>query len=202
MKKIFKYIIIVVIILGFSFLYAHINKEVPIFDKTVDSATYGNMGEMTTGLCVQQKFLCSQNVLNGISIKCVTYGHQLTSVYNYQILDGKTGKILREGILNAKEVKNNQYFTIWFDQITDCKNRELLFTLESKDASFGNALTVYNIPKGNEQAELRLNSDDFSENTLAIRTISTDFDWETFVGVSFYLLYLYIFIQVLFKFFS
>lgn len=202
MKRVLKYVIIAVIILGAAFLYAHIDKKVPVFDKTVDSTYYGNMGEITTGLRVQQKFLCSQTVLNGISIKCATYGNQLTSLYNYQIIDGKTEEILREGVFNAGKVKNSKYFTIWFDQITDCKNRELLFALESEDAGSGNALTVYNVPKGSEQAELRLNSDDFPENTLAMRTVSAVFDWETFVGVSFCLLYLYVFIKVLFKFFS
>ena len=69
MKRVLKYVIIAVIILGAAFLYAHIDKKVPVFDKTVDSTYYGNMGEITTGLRVQQKFLCIQTVLNATIFK-------------------------------------------------------------------------------------------------------------------------------------
>ena len=42
----------------------------------------------------------------------------------------------------------------------------------------------------------------FRINTLALRTVSDMFDVETFVSVMFCLAYLYIFIIILYKFFS
>ena len=72
----------------------------------------------------------------------------------------------------------------------------------SRDAGSGNAISVYNVPKGSEDAELYLNTYEFSSNTLALRTISDMFDIETFVSVLFCLTYLYVFIIVLYKFFS
>ena len=45
MKKTVKYIITVAVIIAAAFLYAHVGKKVPVYDKTVDSSFYGNMGE-------------------------------------------------------------------------------------------------------------------------------------------------------------
>lgn len=202
MKKALKYIITAGVILGISFLYAHIDKKISVYDKTVDTSLYGNMGELTVDLQVQQEFVCERPVLDGISIKCATYGRDLTSTYRYQILDKQSGEAVREGTMEAGKVKNSKFYTIEFEQIENCKDREFVFTLESDNAEYGNALTVYNVPKGEEQTELHLNSDSFENNTLAMRTVSHMFDWETFISVALCLAYLYGFIIILFKFFS
>lgn len=201
MKNKVKYFIVGLVIVGISFLYAHIDKNIAIYDKTVDTSIYGNMGELTQGLTVSQEFVAERSVLDGITLKLATYGNTLTSTYYYRIIEEKSGETIREGKINASKVENGKYYSIDFDQITDCKNQMFVFTLESPDAEPGNALTVYNVPKGEEDVDLRLNSDDFENNTLAMRTVSHLFDWETFFSVIFTLSYLYVFIMVLFKFF-
>lgn len=202
MKKSVKYIIVAAVIVGISFLYAHVGKKVPVYDKTVDSSLYGNMGELTVDLQVQQEFVCEKPVLSGISIMCATYGNTLTSTYQYQILDAETGEVARTGSFNAGQVKNGAYYTIEFEAIDGCKDKRFIFTLVSDNAEPGNALTVYNVPKSGEDADLHLNTDEFPNNTLAMRTVSDMFDIETFVSVIFCLTYLYVFIIVLYKFFS
>ena len=202
MKKSVKYIIAAAVIVIIAFLYAHVGKKVPVYDKSVDSSLYGNMVELTADLLVQQEFTCEKPVLSGISIMCATYGNTLTSTYQYQILDAESKEPLRSGILDASAVANGKYYTIKFDEIKDCRGQKFIFTLCSQDAASGNALTVYNVPKGEEDAELHLNADDFPNNTLALRTVSDMFDVETFVSVMFCLAYLYIFIIILYKFFS
>lgn len=202
MKKTWKYIIAAGVIVGISFLYAHVDKKVPVYDKTVDTSLYGNMGELTQGLYVRQEFVCEKSVLDGLSLKIATFGNKLTSTYDFQIVDTESGDVVREGVLDASDVPNSKYYTIEFDQIEDCKDQRFTFVLESENAGQGNALTVYNVPKGGEDARLRLNSDEFVNNTLAMRTVSHMFDWETFISVIFVLAYLYVFLIVLFKFFS
>ena len=59
-------------------------------------------------------------------------------------------------------------------------------------------LTVYNVPKGEEDAELHLNADDFPNNTLALRTVSDMFDVEdlcqrdVLFGIPVYLYYYFV----------
>lgn len=202
MKKVLKYIVTAFIIIGIAFLYSNVDKQISVFDKTVDTSLYGNMGELTQGLCVQQTFTCQQPVLDGISIKVATYGLQLSSTYQYQIVDADSGEIIRSGELQTGQIENSKFHTIEFDQITDCKNQKFIFKLESDDAVSGNAFTIYNVPKGEEEESLLLNEDEFPNNTLAMRTVSHMFDMETFVTVIFSLTYLCVFILILFKFFS
>ncbi|QOV20088.1 hypothetical protein INP51_03810 [Blautia liquoris] len=202
MKKAIKYIIAAFVIIGFSSLYANIDKEIPIYDKTVDTALYGNMGELHQGIYIQQEFISKKSVLDGISIKFGTYGIDLTSTYDYQILDGDSGKIIRNGILKGADVENGKFHVIRFKQIKGCKNQNFVFRFGSSNAQVGNALTVFNVPKGKERVKLTLNTDSFDHNTLAMRTVSHQFDVETFISVIFALTYLYVFIIILFKFFN
>lgn len=202
MKKVLRYVITAAVIFVIAFLYAHVNKNISIYDKSVDTSLYGNMGVLGKGLCVRQEFVCNKDVLDGVSIKCGTIGESVTAAYQYQILDGTSEEILRQGTVEGAEVKNSKYYTIKFDQIKESKNKKFIFTFQSENASFDNALTIYNVPKGEEKADLYLNSDEFVNNTLALRTVSHIFDIETFISVSFCLAYLYIFIKILFRFFS
>lgn len=202
MKKYLYYVIVVLVIICVSGVYANVDKKVPIYDVEVDTSNYGNMGELVEDVVVQQEFVCTKPVLDGISIKCATFGNVLTSTYEYQLIDAETSEVLRDGIIQSEMIQNSRYYTFEFEQLENCQNRRLVLCLESDDATSGNAITVYNVPKGEEDAQLRLNSDSLENNTLAMRTISHMFDVETFICVVFCLLYLYIFVKVLFKFFS
>ncbi|MCI5698913.1 MAG: hypothetical protein MR308_00745 [Lachnospiraceae bacterium] len=202
MKKKLKYAIVAVVILAISFLYAHVDKKIPIYDSGIDTSYYGNMGVLDADYCVSQEFVCERPVLDGVSIKCGIIGNPVTAVYQYQIIDAASGDVLREGTVDGSQVQNSRYYTIRFEQIKECDGRELIFTFRSEDSSPENALTVYNVPKGEENADLYLNGDEFPGNTLALRTVSHLFDLETFVSVTFCLVYLYIFIKILYKFFS
>lgn len=202
MKKRLKYVIVAAVILIVSFLYAHVDKKIPVYDAAADTSLYGNMGVLDAGFCVTQEFVCERPVLDGVSIKCGTIGSPVTATYQYQIMDASSGAVLREGTVDGSLIQNTRYYTIKFEQIEDCLDRELIFTFQSENASAANALTIYNVPKGDEQADLYLNEDEFLGNTLALRTVSHGFDVETFVSVAFCLVYLYLFIKVLYKFFS
>lgn len=202
MKKKLKYVILAAVILVVSFLYAHVDKKVPVYDSAVDTSYYGNMGLLDAGYCVTQEFVCTKPVLDGISIKCGTIGDPSTIVYQYQITDAATGDVLREGTVEGSRVKNSRYYTIQFEQIKACKGKKLIFTFCSENASPEKALTIYNVPKGEENAKLCLNGEEFASNTLALRTVSHLFDFETFVSVAFCIAYLYIFIKILYRFFS
>lgn len=202
MKKRLKYVMVAAVILIVSFLYAHVDKKIPVYDAATDTSLYGNMGVLEAGLCVTQEFVCERPVLDGVSIKCGTIGSPVTAAYQYQIIDAASGEVLRDGIVDGGLIQNSRYYTIEFEQIKDCLDRELIFTFQSEDASSANALTIYNVPKGDEQADLYLDKDEFPGNTLALRTVSHGFDVETFVSVAFCLVYLYLFIKVLYKFFS
>lgn len=201
MKKGWKYIIAAGVIIGISFLYAHVDKQIPVFDRLADTSVYGNMSELTNGLVVRQEFVCERSVLDGVSIKCAIYGRDLTSTYHYQILDAKSGDVLRDGSVDASEIKDGKFYKIDFERIDDCEDQEFVFLFEAEDAEPGNALTIYNVPKNGEKEKLKLNADEFYTNTLAMRTVSYIFDWETFVGTTFALAYLYAFMLVLYKFF-
>ncbi|MDD3218362.1 MAG: hypothetical protein PHC41_06760 [Lachnospiraceae bacterium] len=202
MKKVLRYAVIVIIVVGFAFLYAHINKRIAIYDTSVENSRYGNMGEITTDLVVEQNFICERNVLDGVYVKIATFGNVLTSQYDFQILDGETQDVIREGVLDASQVQNGKFHTISFEKIEQTKDKEFIFRISSKDANNGNAITIYNVPKGEEDLTLTLNGEEFPTNTLALKTVSHMFDLETFFVVIFCAAYLIIFVKVLYKFFS
>lgn len=202
MKKTIKYLIVVAVIALFSYFYAHVNKKIPIYDTSVDTSLYGNMGPLLQEQRVEQTFVCKKAVLSGVSIKCSLLGGDGSEKYTYRILQAGDGKEIRKGDFLSKDVKNGRFHTIMFDDIKDAKNQEFIFELVSDTGVAGKTITVYNVPKTKETTSLSLDGNDFAKNTLALKTVSTMFDWETFLVVMVCGLYLYGFLKVLYRFFS
>ena len=202
MKKTIKYLIVVAVITVFSYFYAHVDKKIPIYDTSVDTAHYGNMGPLLQEQEVEQTFICKKEVLSGVSIKCSLWGADGTEKYQYRILQADDKKELRKGEILSKDVKNGRFHTIMFEDIKDAKNKEFIFEFVSETGVNGKTITIYNVPKTKETTSLQLDGNEFAKNTLALKTVSTIFDWETFIVVMVCGLYLYGFLKVLYRFFS
>ncbi|HEY9574634.1 MAG TPA: hypothetical protein VIR32_03795 [Lachnospiraceae bacterium] len=202
MKKTIKYLIVVAVIAVFSYFYAHVDKKIPIYDTSVDTAHYGNMGPLLQEQEVEQTFICKKEVLSGVSIKCSLWGADGTEKYQYRILQADDKKELRKGEILSKDVKNGRFHTIMFEDIKDAKNKEFIFEFVSETGVNGKTITIYNVPKTKETTSLQLDGNEFAKNTLALKTVSTIFDWETFIVVMVCGLYLYGFLKVLYRFFS
>lgn len=147
MKKSVKYIIAAAVIVIIAFLYAHVGKKVPVYDKSVDSSLYGNMGELTAPFGTAGVYLRKTSAER--------HKHYVRNLWKYADIHlsvSDFGRGIKRAAAqrdpDASAVANGKYYTIKFDEIKDCRGQKFIFTLCSQDAASGNALTVYNVPKG------------------------------------------------------
>ena len=68
-KKILYMIIIGVAVLGFSYIYAHIDKNTYIYDRNVDAGLYYGTGILENDKTVEQVFTSDEDVIEGINLK-------------------------------------------------------------------------------------------------------------------------------------
>ena len=198
MKRAFKYAVLVIIFVGFAFLYSHINKLHAVYNEDVDNSAYLNTGILVDNN-VSQKFVVSENRLDGLRIKCVTIGETNESMIEYAITDVETGELLREGTEDGALAENNKFLNLSFDTIEGCKGREYEVTLHvtgREDAGLGFYLE-------NSEEDVAYTVDGESrDGTVIIRTVTWKFDLETFFVVILFEIYFVLFIKVMYKLFK
>ena len=69
MKKIVYMIILGVVVLGFSYIYAHIDKNSYIYDRNIDTGLYYGTGLLKNEETIEQTFVSKEEKINGINLK-------------------------------------------------------------------------------------------------------------------------------------
>ena len=103
MKKI-KWVIGICLILVLAFVYAHIAKANMIYDKSIDSSEYQNTG-VVEGI-IEQSFVCTEDSLDGISVKCQLNGDTTGISVKMELYDNETNALVAESEVDAEKIKN------------------------------------------------------------------------------------------------
>ncbi|SHK15537.1 hypothetical protein SAMN02745243_02321 [Hespellia stercorisuis DSM 15480] len=178
MKKKIKIVIGIVIALAVCFLYAHIEKNNVIYDRTVDDSEYKQTGVIESGN-LNQSFVCKEDLLKGVNVKCVIVGDVSNVKIAYKLVNTGTGEEYT-GTVDAKKLKNNKYYEFGMEQISGCENQEFEFILEEKGATAENGISFYITPQSEKNTVLNVKGNP-TEGTVIMKTVSYRFDVETFV---------------------
>ena len=137
--KYIKKIIITVIVLAFAFVYAHIAKANDVYDRNIDNSQYQSTGLVQNGT-IEQSFVSVEDTLDGVSVKTQTIGDVTDVVVKYTLED--SGKIVAEGNVDAKDIKNGKFQKYSFDTVEKCKGKsyriifKILNTTENNGVGF------------------------------------------------------------------
>ena len=200
MKRVRAIIVIVVILVG-SFVYAHIAKTNMIYDKSIDSSEY-----LTTGVVdgvVEQKFVSAEETIDGISAKCQLNG-DTTDVKAVMVLfDEETGEIIARSELRADDIKNGKFNIFSFPEVQECKGKSLRVQFENVNADLKQGIGVsFSFQNKSEKGtELIINGNE-TEGTLIIKTVTNRFDMETFCVLLLMIVYIAGFLWFLSKLFG
>lgn len=199
MKKMIRIIAGVIIVLGFSFFYAHVDKNFYLYDRNIDSNSYINTGIIYGKEGITQPFLCESNVLDGMNVKCSLVGEVKDVVIEYSFMDKDTGEIVADGRFNASEIRNNKFNYFQIGQLTDTRGKEYVFSIYEKGSTEEAGVCFYVV--GNEKdTELVVNGER-EQGVLVSRAVGAQFDLETFIVVVAFAVYLIAFIRFLYKLF-
>lgn len=200
MNKKIKLSIGIIIFIFVAFLYAHIAKTVMIYDKEVDTSQYGSTGALVD-MEIQQEFVCKENKLDGIRIKCSLLGNPENTSLGYLLEDLDDNKIVAKGNVDASNAKVTKMFEIRFDTIQNTKNKHYRFTVNPNGENDNSALSLAFQKKTEKGTKMFLNKEKI-EGTLILKTVTDRFDVETFVVVLLFGAYIAFFFNFLYKMFK
>lgn len=201
MKRKIKIVVGIVLVLIFSFLYAHIAKLNNIYDKQIDNSKYLGTGVIKDSL--EQEFVSKEDTLDGVSLKCQYQGDATGTSLQVEIIDCETNKIVATSTLEAKDIKTGKFNIFKFDTIDGCKGKKYKVRISEKNADFeaSKGIGLLYQPKTEKNIALKINGDKI-QGTLIMKTVTNRFDMETFGVLLIFILYIYGFVTFLYKLFK
>ena len=190
-------IIIGVIVLGFSYIYAHIDKNSYLYDRNIDTSLYYGTGILKSDETIEQTFVSKEQTINGINLKISKIGNVENVVLHYSLTDRQTGEKVT-AFIPANQLDNNKFNQLDTPQIVEAKGKQYTLTLGVENANEENGVSFYAAPKKVEEQELTVRGN-VSEGVLVVRMICHRFDMETFVVLLGIILFVVIFMKKLYK---
>lgn len=200
MKKTVKAVIGILIVLVVAFLYAHIDKNVYLYDRNADTDSF-----IGTGIIVDnelsQTFICQEEVLDGINMKSSVFGDVSEVSIEYSLSDYSAGEVVASGVVQGTDIKNNKFHNYPINHITGAKGKKYVFTVSEVGADTQKGIGFYSAPQQETDTELVINGSRV-EGTLIARTISHRFDLETFFVFLLFVVYIVVFMKFLYRLFK
>lgn len=192
MKKKLSWIILAVILIIFTGVYAVVDKNNAIYDRAVDTSKYVALG-LEQDEMVSQSFSSKEDKLDGINIKMSVSGQANKKKISYALKD-EDGKIIASGSASLEKIKAGKFFCLKFDELTGCKGKKYTFELTAEQCEKDAQVIVYAVPGADKEAPLEVNGEK-GEGVLVLRTITHRFDIETFVVTAIFIIYVILFIR-------
>lgn len=199
MKKKLSWIILGVILIAFTCVYAIVDKNNAIYDRTVDTSNYASIG-LEQGETVSQSFTSKEDKLDGINIKMSVSGQADEKKIRY-VLKDEDDKKVASGSASLEKIKAGKFFTLKFDELTGCKGKTYTFELTAEQCEKDAQIIVYAVLGADKEAPLEVKGEK-AEGVMVLRTITHRFDIETFVVTAIFILYVIFFVRWLTKVFK
>lgn len=202
MKKILKKFILIAIIVGIAFVYAHVDKNYYLYDRNQDTSEY-----LATGVLkeesISQEFIAESDKIDGIKIKSTVTGNVSDVIVAYQFIEKSSGKILAQGTIPGREFENSKFYQIDFDEIQDTKGKTYEFFVTETGADDMNGIGFSIATKnGSKISNKLIVKGNEIEGALAIKIIRQGFDLETFFVFLLFVAYIVMFMKGLYKLFE
>lgn len=199
MKKKLSYIILAVVLTAFAGVYAIVDKNNSVYDRTVDTSAYVALG-LEDGESVSQTFTSKEEKLDALSIKMSYSGDQAGKLVSYALKDEK-GQEVQAGEFTLDKLKAGKFFRIELDTMNGCKGKTYTLDLTVEQCEKNAQVTVYAVPGAAEDAPLTVKGE-AGEGVMVLRTVTHRFDVETFVVTLVFILYVIVFLRWLAKVFK
>lgn len=200
MKKKIRIVILVFVVAALSFLYAHIDKNTYLYDRTSPSEDYMGTGIIKEGEEISQSFIAKEDILDGINLKSTVNGNVENVVLEYMLRNDETGEEVH-GSVKGTEVKNNKFNPYIFTRISQAEGKRFTLTLTQTGSDENNGISFYFNPQEQTEGILTVKGET-REGALVARTVTERFDLETFIVLLGFAAFVAGFMKVLYKLFK
>ncbi|AAK80283.1 GT2 family glycosyltransferase [Clostridium acetobutylicum] len=102
-----------------------------------------NVGQLTKGRKIGQKFICRYPNLTSIDLKVATYGRKNEHDIKFYLYEDSNNSIVAEQTIDASSLTDNSWISIKFKPIMNSQNRKFRFILEADTDDFTNCITIW-----------------------------------------------------------
>lgn len=201
MKKKMKTIILIIVILIIAYLYAHVEKNYYLYDRSQDSGEYIPTGVLENET-LSQEFTAQDDKIDGMKVMSTVFGVTDNVKVTYELVESSTGNSIVEGKIEGGDFENGKFFKFDFKEKNIRKGAEYCFFLKESGSdsmngigfSIGNRAFEY-------EGELAVKGNS-TDGALVARPVCDKFDIETFIMFLVLIAYIAIFMKLLYKLFK
>ena len=106
-----------------------------------------------------------------------------------------------EGSVEATNIKASKFYNYSFDTVNGCKGRNYKIIFENVGSTETAGVGFFYQSATEKNTELTI-SDNHTEGTLILKTITNRFDFETFAVLLIFVLYIIVFMKFLYRLFK
>lgn len=196
MKKIIK-LISFVILLGIIGIYSIVDKDYPIYNSDIPVEEYSLEQLQDEESAVLQIFSSPIEELDSLSVKLLVNNSNSNGKVVMEVLD-ETNNICAKNEIEIKNIKSELFNKISIEPVRGEKNQTYTVKLWCDDNA---AVSIYKTSLKSDDTFLKMNGFE-QEGTAIIKVTEHCFDLETFIIVLFFGGYIYLFLKMLYRFFS
>jgi len=200
MKRQFKVMTGILIIVLISYLYAHINRVHDIYKRDVDISAAANNTTLINDI-IQQEFVSGEATLDGVRIKPNVRGGLEGISFAFTLDHLATGERVAEGSISAEHLSGSQFLEFYFDTVENAAGQKYLFTTYIENERDQELMGFLYDSTTAEYTSLIINGEE-RNGTLILRTVTSRFDLETFVVTIAFFAYIVLFMKYLYKLFK
>lgn len=197
-KKISGAVLIAAILVG-AFLYAHVDKNIYLYDRSLESEDFINTGILEEGETLEQTFTMNDEAIDGINLKISSVGNVDDVTLLGTLKDVESNEEVSEFSIAGQEIKNNKINKLKVPRVENTKGKEYTLVLACEGSDEQNGLSFY-VTQGNV-GKLTVKGND-TNGVLVSRMLCHRFDVETFVVLLGFVAFIYVFMKTLYKLFK
>lgn len=199
-KTVISTMLLSILVILISFFYAHIDKNIYLYDRNADTGTYYGTGVLSQGEEVSQTFVSEADHIDGINIKVSMTGNIENVILHYALVDLNTQEVY-EAEIDAKKLENNKFNQLSFKTVENAKGQSYKLVLSEENSDEQNGIGFYAAQGSDGKQQLVIN-EKVSEGTLVTRIVCHQFDWETLIVFMGVVIFIVAFMKVLYKSFK
>lgn len=201
MKKKLSVIVLVIGMLVFAYLYAHIDKNSYLYDRNTDSTELVGTGVLGEKEEIRQSFICPEDSIEGINLKATLVGNAENVQLEYSLIDGESGDVLRTETVQGTEIKSNKFNKLKFPVLKGTRGKSYTLKLAESGTSDDVGIGFY-LSMEERQGQLLTVRENRTQGVLVARLLTHRFDLETFIVFVGIVAFIAGFMNILYKLFK
>lgn len=180
MKKKIPVIIAFILTIALAVLFGHTTKACRIYDNNVNSVSYADLGVLSEGQTISQRFICKEDTIHGFLIKSSVAGNHGPATVHLELKDAATGETLAAADEPGTVIKARKIHYYKTGELTGLKGKELELIVSERGTTPGNGILMYYAVDSDAEYFAELDGSALG-GVLPMATATERFDIETFV---------------------